>query len=116
MTATTFDDREFDRILGGIAFEPRSGRSRRLGRFWHEANTLGRMAKAWRRGEYDLATPQVAMLFGVLAYVIVPTDAVPDVIIGAGYVDDAAVVAGVVSALAVEIASFREWEAQRGRN
>jgi len=115
MTTTTFDDGEYDRILSGFAGKPRTGKSGRLRRFWREANTLGRMAKAWRRGEYELTTPQVAMLFGALAYVVVPTDAVPDVIFGAGYLDDAAVVAGVVTALAFEIASFREWEARQGR-
>ncbi len=116
MTTTTYDDGDYDRILSGFAGKSQTGRSGRFRRFWHEANTLVRMAKAWRRGEYELATPQIALLFGALAYVVVPTDAVPDMLIGVGYTDDAAVVAGVVAALAVEIACFREWEAQQGRN
>jgi uncharacterized membrane protein YkvA (DUF1232 family) len=46
----------------------------------------------------DEETPLVAkgMMFAALAYFVLPTDAVPDVIAGLGYTDDAAVLVAVL--------------------
>ena len=43
------------------------------------------------------------MLLGALAYFILPTDAVPDIIAGVGFTDDAAVLAAVVSLVSQHI-------------
>lgn len=43
------------------------------------------------------------MLLGALAYFILPTDAVPDIIAGIGFTDDAAVLAAVVSLVSQHI-------------
>jgi uncharacterized membrane protein YkvA (DUF1232 family) len=47
----------------------------------------------------DEATPLAAkgMMFAALAYFVLPTDAVPDFIVGLGYTDDAAVFAALMS-------------------
>lgn len=44
-----------------------------------------------------------ALLFGALAYFIVPTDMVPDFIAGLGFTDDAAVLIGAYKAIAGHI-------------
>jgi uncharacterized membrane protein YkvA (DUF1232 family) len=38
-----------------------------------------------------------ALLFGALAYFVLPTDAVPDIFAGVGFTDDAAVIAAVLA-------------------
>lgn len=43
------------------------------------------------------------MLLGALAYFILPTDAIPDVIAGLGFTDDAAVLAAVVALVSQHI-------------
>lgn len=98
---------EFEQMMEDLDKKPKS---RRMGKFWHEVGTLGRMARAVKNGEYSLTTPQVAMIVGTLTYVVSPIDAIPDPILPFGLADDAALVAGTVAALAVEIASFRDWE------
>jgi uncharacterized membrane protein YkvA (DUF1232 family) len=49
----------------------------------------------------DPATPMAAkgLIFAALAYFVVPTDAIPDVIAGIGFTDDAAVLATVIAVL-----------------
>ena len=42
-------------------------------------------------------------LLGALAYFIMPADAIPDVLLGFGFADDAAVIAAVMSMLATHI-------------
>ncbi|HYD07309.1 MAG TPA: YkvA family protein [Reyranella sp.] len=67
--------------------------------FWHKARkTLGRVpfsedAVAAFYCATDSATPLAvrATLFGALAYFVLPLDMVPDILLGLGYTDDAAV-------------------------
>lgn len=67
--------------------------------FWTKARrTLGRIpftedAVAAFHCATDSATPMTvrATLFGALAYFILPIDVIPDILLGIGYTDDAAV-------------------------
>lgn len=98
-----------DQLLDDLNRKQRTG-GRRFKAFWHEVGTLGRLVRAWKRGEYPLATPQVAMLLGTLAYVVSPIDAVPDMLPIVGLTDDAVLVTATLAALAVELVAFRAWE------
>lgn len=106
-----FDPQE---VVSGLDAKPRTG-GRRLRRFWHEVGTLRRLAVAVADGEYSLATPQVVALLATLGYVVSPVDAVPDVVPVLGLADDAGFVALTLSALAFELACFRDWEIRHGR-
>ena len=72
---------------------------------WHKARkTLGQVpftedAVAAFNCATDSATPFRirAMLFGALAYFILPFDAIPDFILGLGYTDDAAMIIGAIA-------------------
>jgi uncharacterized membrane protein YkvA (DUF1232 family) len=74
--------------------------------FWQKARqTLGKVpftedAVAAFYCALDPATPVAirATLFGALAYFIMPFDVIPDVILGLGYTDDAAVLVGAFTA------------------
>ena len=76
-------------------------------RFWDKLRkTLGRIpfiedALAAYYCATDGKTPMFvkAVLMGALAYFIVPTDVIPDFIVGLGYTDDAAVLAAAIGAV-----------------
>jgi uncharacterized membrane protein YkvA (DUF1232 family) len=53
----------------------------------------------------DPETPTAAkgMLFAALAYFVMPIDAIPDVLAGVGFTDDAAVIAAVLSLLGANL-------------
>ena len=53
----------------------------------------------------DPQTPTAAkgIMLGALAYFVLPVDAIPDVLAGVGFTDDAAVIAAVVSVLGAHI-------------
>ncbi|MEM7122149.1 MAG: YkvA family protein [Pseudomonadota bacterium] len=79
--------------------------------FWAKARRLaGRipfamdLSAAWYCA-MDRTTPAhvKAILMGALAYFVVPADIVPDVILGAGLIDDATVLATAVSSVAGHI-------------
>ena len=74
--------------------------------FWHKARrTLGRVpftedAVAAFYCASDSATPLPirATLFGALAYFVLPFDAIPDLLLGLGFIDDAAIVVAAFTA------------------
>jgi uncharacterized membrane protein YkvA (DUF1232 family) len=79
--------------------------------FWSKARkTLGRVpfseeAVAAFYCATDSRTPLAirATLFGALAYFVMPFDLVPDVIVGLGYTDDAAVIFAAIKAAQAHI-------------
>ena len=81
-----------------------------LARLGHEFLVLLRLAKAVKNGDHSLATPQLAALLGALGYVVSPVDAIPDLLVGIGLTDDAAVVTATIGLLGMEITNFRMWE------
>ena len=90
--------------------------------FWQKARaTLGKVpftedAVAAFYCATDSATPLPirATLFGALAYFILPFDAIPDILLGLGYTDDAAIMIAAYTAAKAHIteghrARAREW-------
>lgn len=86
--------------------------------FWHKARrTLGRVpftedAIAAFYCASDSATPLPirATLFGALAYFVLPFDAIPDLLLGFGFTDDAAILVAAFTAARMHIT-----EAHRAR-
>jgi uncharacterized membrane protein YkvA (DUF1232 family) len=90
--------------------------------FWQKARqTLGKVpfsedAVAAFHCATDSATPLAirATLMGALAYFILPFDAIPDILLGLGYTDDAAIMIAAYTAAKAHIteahrARAREW-------
>lgn len=79
--------------------------------FWDKLRaTLGRVpfvedALAAYYCAIDRATPLYvkAVLMGALAYFIVPSDVIPDFIVGIGYTDDASVLAAAIAAVSANL-------------
>lgn len=109
---------KFGDILGP---EDEASRAERVrSRFW---TTLRKAARSIPFSEelvaayycaLDPATPHRvrAILLGALAYFVLPFDAVPDILAGAGFADDVTILAAAISAVAAHIAP-RHREAAR---
>lgn len=69
---------------------------------------------AWIRGEYRAIKPQALLsVVGALLYFVAPIDAIPDWLLGVGFIDDLAVLAWVFKKWSDELAAFKQWrEAQ----
>jgi len=73
---------------------------------------LPRLVKASMRGDYD-AGARLLLMAGAMLYIVSPLDAIPDVFLPVGLIDDAFVVTWLTGALLGETERFLEWE--RGR-
>ena len=104
---STPDDRDFDagKLRDDEALVQKS--------FWDKLRkTLGRIpfvedALAAYYCAIDTSTPLYvrAVLMGALAYFIVPSDVIPDFIVGIGYTDDASVLAAAIAAVRANLKS-----------
>jgi len=54
------------------------------------------LALFWCAKDPETPTAAKGMMFAALAYFVLPTDVIPDVLAGLGFVDDAAVIAAVI--------------------
>lgn len=83
---------------------------------WADLQRLSRMMSAWAKGAYTrIPWRTLAMATGALLYFVNPLDAIPDFLLGLGYLDDASVLAMVVASLKRDIERFERWEtAQSG--
>lgn len=100
---------EFSHTDPGAEANRREERVR--GEFWHKVRRVAAHvpflddAVAVYYCALDPATPAHvrATLLGALAYFILPSDAIPDIVAGLGFTDDAAVMAAVVGLLSSHI-------------
>ncbi|TDJ74503.1 DUF1232 domain-containing protein [Pseudomonas putida] len=82
----------------------------RLGQLREDVRLLQSLCLAWWRGEYRAISPKalVTIVAGLL-YFVSPIDAIPDWLLGVGFLDDIAVLGWVLKTVADELARFKAW-------
>ena len=65
------------------------------------------LLKAVGAGKYKISKADLLLIAGAVVYFLMPVDAIPDVILGAGFVDDAMVLAFVINSAQEILADFR---------
>ncbi|MCC9009266.1 YkvA family protein [Pseudomonas putida] len=82
----------------------------RIGRLREDVKLLQSLCLAWWRGEYRAISPKalVTIVAGLL-YFVSPIDAIPDWLLGVGFLDDIAVLGWVLKTVAEELARFKAW-------
>ncbi|WP_137885227.1 YkvA family protein [Pseudomonas sp. 2FE] len=84
----------------------------RLGALKEDLRVLQALCMAWWRGEYRAISSQALLLVvAALLYFLSPVDAIPDGLLGVGFVDDIAVLAWLMRAWSGELEAFRAWRA-----
>lgn len=86
----------------------------KLGKLREDVRLMQALCLAWWRGEYRAIAPKalVTIVAGLL-YFVSPLDAIPDWLLGVGMLDDIAVLAWVLKAVADELAAFSAWRSQQ---
>ncbi|WP_433330506.1 YkvA family protein [Spirillospora sp. CA-294931] len=78
---------------------------------WTRARAVPRMLKAVLRGEYKgLSHKTLGMLVVGLIYIVSPIDAVPDILIPIGLVDDTGVLLWLAAVLVKSAGDYVTWE------
>ncbi len=73
------------------------------------------LVRSYVKKEYtDIPLGSITSVVIALIYFLSPVDAIPDVIPGLGYIDDAAVVAGCLVLIKGDLEDYRKWRKENG--
>jgi len=79
-----------------------------------ELKTMLRLVRAYAADDYrDISWESMVLIVAGIVYVVSPIDLIPDPIAGAGFLDDAVVVAFVLKVVRDELSDFTRWEQRR---
>jgi uncharacterized membrane protein YkvA (DUF1232 family) len=79
-----------------------------------ELKALARLVRAYATGDYrQVSGESMAVVVGAVLYVVSPIDIIPDFLVGAGFLDDAGVLAFAYRKVHKEVEEFLEWERAR---
>src|SRR5687767_10740608 len=106
-------ERTADQAIAKAERVTRSPTASKLRQAWSDVQVLVRLTRAYARGEYrEVSKGTIALVAGSLVYFVSPIDAIFDHLPLGGLLDDAAILAWVVSEVRAEIEAFRAWEAE----
>ncbi len=84
---------------------------REVGRFFGKIALFIEMIREYFRGNYrEIPVKTIILITAALIYFVSPADAIPDFLIGIGYVDDAGVIAFVFQSVYEDIQKFERWK------
>ncbi|SFC02728.1 Uncharacterized membrane protein YkvA, DUF1232 family [Bacillus sp. OV322] len=81
---------------------------------WAKLQTMLSLLKAWSNGSYrKVPYRSLIMILISVIYFVSPIDIIPDFLIGFGLIDDAAVVAFVLSQIDKDLVLFEQWQREK---
>lgn len=81
---------------------------------WGSLLAMFRLLRAYAKREYTNVPWQTLILVvATVIYFLIPTDIIPDFIVGLGYLDDAALIGWTMNSIKSDIDDFKEWESKR---
>ncbi|WP_166269430.1 YkvA family protein [Marinobacter caseinilyticus] len=113
--ADDVNQRDLSHVLSKrAAIEAKAQRKGPLRRFLEDIQVMFSMLGDYWNGRYR-AVPwmSIAAIAGALLYVLNPIDLIPDLIVGFGLFDDAAVLAACLSMVESDLATYAAWKHQQ---
>ena len=96
------------------AIEDKVRNSGKLKRFSAEVRLMFSMLSDYWQGNYrEVPWKSIAAIAGALIYVLNPLDAIPDLILGFGFIDDAGVVALCLKLVESDLLRYAAWKEHR---
>ena len=85
-----------------------------FGNTWDEVILLKELVQEWSTGDYqDVSKRTIILIVAAIVYLVTPFDAVPDFLLGWGYLDDLAILKLVIGQVKTELDKFKRWKQQR---
>lgn len=82
-----------------------------LGEIYDDLRAVLRLLRHYAKGNYRaISKASLLSILGAIAYFLLPLDAIPDWILGAGLIDDVLIMSRVFTLVRKDIQAFRDWE------
>lgn len=109
------DGKKAKKLLGD-ARKKAERKKNMLDEVWDRVQLAFSLLEDWISGRYrEIPYRSMIMITAAILYFIIPTDLLPDFIIGFGYVDDIAVLSFVFSQIAKDVNDYKAWCEEEGR-
>lgn len=106
-----FNDKEKVKDLFNEATQKAETNKDALDEIIEKLQLLLEVLQAWYKGTYkEIPKKSIIMIIASIIYFVSPVDLIPDFIVGAGYVDDAAVIAFAIKQIAEDLEKFKLWK------
>ena len=70
-----------------------------------------RLLRAYASGRYkNIPWASLLSIIAAVVYFVMPTDLIPDFLLGFGYIDDAALLSWIFTAVSSDVQNFLDWE------
>ncbi|MFP7232128.1 YkvA family protein [Bacillus subtilis] len=94
---------------GGKAILKRKNRKKCM----QHISVFFQMLRDWRNGNYPRSQVKtLLLLIAAILYIVMPLDIIPDVILGLGIIDDAAVLGLIWTLIKKEMSQYEKWRFQ----
>ena len=81
---------------------------------WDSLKTMFELVKAYIKGDYrNIPYGSLVLIVGSILYFVMPADAIPDVIVGLGFTDDAAVIGFTLKKISDDLNKFQTWKKEQ---
>ena len=88
----------------------------KIGKRASDLAVLLSMLRAYIKKQYtDVSMGTILLGVAALLYVVAPADLMPDFILGAGLLDDAAVLGMVLQAMHMDLSKYKKWQVANGK-
>ncbi|QRQ62604.1 YkvA family protein [Sphingobacterium multivorum] len=88
-------------------FVQAEAKARNLGGYMDDFNVLIAMCKDTITGKYKMDKWNLSIIIGTILYVVSPIDAIPDLILVGGWIDDVAIVGYAIRKLSAEMEQYK---------
>ncbi|WP_409296921.1 YkvA family protein [Peribacillus sp. SCS-26] len=81
---------------------------------WENLQLMFQVSQAWIKGEYKaIPAKSIMTILAVFLYFVIPTDSIPDFLLGIGMIDDAAVIGFAVKSIMEDLEKFKAWKSEQ---
>ena len=106
-----FNDKEKVKDLFNEASRKAESNKDALDEILEKLQLLLEVLQAWYKRTYkEIPKKSIIMIIASIIYFVSPVDLIPDFIVGAGYVDDMAVIAFTIKQIAEDLEKFKLWK------
>jgi uncharacterized membrane protein YkvA (DUF1232 family) len=104
---------KLNKLIDNAKTKAESKKQGPLKEVWNSLMALFRLVRAYVKREYiEVPWQSLILIVATILYFLVPTDLIPDWILGLGYIDDAALIGWTMNTVKSDIDDFREWESK----